>query len=249
MTGTLGRAFLAAIVAAAWTTAAAQAGQPVALKPSPAMRRGVAAFPHLVAKPGDQAAARINAALKIADAAAAAGMCKDYRRDVSVTMRGPRYLGVLARSDWFCGGAYPDDSEKALVYDLATGAPVDWKKLLPAALFENAATIAGGGVSDPILVTSSALWKLYAKRAQRVNDACAEVFADPAQLGMSLMVWPDAAADGLGLQAWDWPHVVKACAAPVTIPMPELRALGVQADFLDAIDEAHRRGWYDKLKK
>jgi hypothetical protein len=96
-------------------------------------------------------------------------------------------------------------------------------------------------------VTSAALWALYAKRAVQPGDNdCAEVLAGPDAPGKTLLVWPDAKADGLDLQAWDWPHVVKACAAPITIPVPELRRLGVQAGFLDAIDEAHRRGWYGK---
>ena len=32
----------------------------------------------------------------------------------------------------------------------------------------------------------------------------------------------------------------------VIVPTAELRKLGAQAAFLDALDEAHRRGWYDK---
>jgi hypothetical protein len=142
------------------------AGQAVALKPSPAIRRGVVAFPRLVAKPGDEVATRINRALKKADDVAVDGMCKDYSRQVSVTMRGPRYLSLLASDSWYCGGAYPDSSERALVYDLATGAPADWKKMLSAALIETAATSPGGGDGDPVLVTSSTLWNLYAKLAQ-----------------------------------------------------------------------------------
>jgi hypothetical protein len=73
--------------------------------------------------------------------------------------------------------------------------------------------------------------------------------AGPDAPGTALLVWPDAKAAGLVLQAWDWPHVVKACAGPVTIQVSELRSLGVQPGFLDAIDEAHRRGWYDQKVK
>jgi hypothetical protein len=246
MSTTSGRTLIAAIIAVL-ATAATDAGQPIALKASPPMRQGVAAFPRLVATPGDQAAARINGALQQADDAAVAGMCKDYKRRVSVTMRGPRYLGLFASDNWFCGGAYPDDSARALVYDLATGAPADWKAILAAVPVENAEPEAGDGAWASVLVTSAALWDLYAKRASQANGKeCAEVFADAESLGNRLMVWPDAKADGLGLQAWDWPHVVKACAAPVTVSVADLRKLGVQADFLDAIDEAHRRGWFGK---
>jgi hypothetical protein len=63
------------------------------------------------------------------------------------------------------------------------------------------------------------------------------------------MLWPDAAADGLGVQAADFPHVIKACGPAETLGMPELRKLGAAAAFLAAIDAAHRHGWYDALKK
>jgi len=246
MSGSLSRMLLAAIIAVL-AMAATDAGQPVALKPSPPMRQGVAAYPRLVATPVDAAAGRINAALQKADRMAVDGMCRDYRRRVSVTMRGPRYLGVFAGDDWLCGGAHPDDSARALVFDLATGAPVDWKAILAGIPVEQATPGSDGGEAAPVVVTSVALWALYAKRAAQPGDNdCAEVLNGADAPGKSLLVWPDAKADGLGLQAWDWPHVVKACAAAVTIKVPELRRLGVRVDFLDAIDEAHRRGWYGK---
>ena len=236
-----------AIIAVALTASAADAGQPAVLKQSPAIRPGVSAFPRLVARRG-QAAARINRLLEEADRSAVAGMCKDYRRMVRATMRGPRYLSLLASDDWFCGGAYPDDSQKVLVFDLATGRPADWKKILTPALVDKVVTTPGGDDSDPVTVGSSVLWPLYLKQAQRTNKNkdCADVYADPGPLGTLLKVWPDAKADGLGLQPSEWPHVVKACAMPITVPLAELRKLGVQIAFLKAIDEAHRRGWYDK---
>lgn len=246
MSAIFGRTLIAAIIAVL-AAAATDAGQPVALKPSPPMRQGVAAYPRLVATPGDQAAARINAALQKADSMAVDGMCRDYSRQVSVTMRGPRYLVVFASDSWLCGGGHPDDSARALAFDLATGAPADWKAILAGIPIEQAPPEPGGGDAAPVVVTSETLWALYAKRAAQPGDNdCADVLAGPDAPGKTLLVWPDAKADGLGLQAWDWPHVVKACAAAVTIPVPELRRLGVQAGFLDAIDEAHRRGWYDK---
>jgi hypothetical protein len=246
MNKTLVRALIGLIVAVILPTSAADAAQPAVLKRSPPLRRGVAAFPRLVVRPGDRAAARINRSLKEADQAAVVGKCDDYRRRVRVTMRGPRYASFFSSDDWFCGGAYPDNSEKALVYDLATGAPANWEKILTPALVEKTATVQGGNDSDPVLVVSSVLWKLYAQRAQQTNKDCASVFADPEPLGTALMVWPDAEADGLVLRVWDWPHVVKACAVPITLALSELRKLGLQSSFVDAIDEAHRRGWYDK---
>ncbi len=60
------------------------------------------------------------------------------------------------------------------------------------------------------------------------------------------MLWPDAAAGGLVVQPADFPHVVKACGPPITMAVPELRKLGVAPGFTEAIEAAHRHGWYDK---
>lgn len=247
MNKTFVRACLAAAMAIMLTTAKADAGGAAMLRHTPPLRPGVAAFPRLIAKRGDTVAAHINQLLEEADRTALADItCKDYRRSVRVTMRGPHYLSLLASTDWFCGGAYPDTSRKILVYDLATGRPADWKKILTPALVDKVVPTTSGDDSDPVLIESSMLWSLYLKRARQTNKDCAEVYADPQPLGTLLKVWPNARADGVGLQPSEWPHVVKACAVTITVPVSELRKLGAQAAFLNAIDEAHHRGWYDK---
>ncbi len=237
-------AALAAIVAVALTSASAEAGQPARLKPSPPIRPGVAAFPHLMAERG-QASARINRSIAKADRAAVADVCKDFHRTVRVTMRGPRYLSLLANSDWSCG-AYPARSQNALTFDLASGRPPDWKAILTPALVDKVIVPTDGDDAAARLIESPVLWKLYLNRARAMNKDCADVYADPGPLGTRMKVWPDAKANGLTLQASGWPHVVQACAVAIVVPLPALRALGVGAAFLKAVDEAHRRGWYEK---
>ena len=61
-----------------------------------------------------------------------------------------------------------------------------------------------------------------------------------------MALWPDAEADALEVMQADFPHVVQACGPPESLILPELRRLGVDAAFLADLDEAHRRGWYDK---
>lgn len=55
----------------------------------------------------------------------------DFHRSIEVTMQGPRYLSFVAEDAFMCGGAHPADNELALVYDLTTGLPLDWTRLLP----------------------------------------------------------------------------------------------------------------------
>ncbi|HEX5321377.1 MAG TPA: hypothetical protein VFW46_19600 [Stellaceae bacterium] len=241
------RALSFIVAAAALACFSAQAAE---LKQTKPIAPGIAAFPHLVEPPGDKAARTINRALAGADASVdgVASDCKHYKgwkRTVRVAMRGPKYLSLIANDDWYCGGAYPDTATTALVFDLATGAPVDWKALFPVGLIGEAAVRPGGGVSDPILVDSKPLWELYAKLAAESGPAdCGDVLADPGGRDARLQIWPDAAGDGIGLMATELPHAVKACGPEVVAPAAELRKLGVSAELLDVIDEAHAQKLY-----
>jgi hypothetical protein len=246
------RVFLAAFGLLA--AAVAHAGdEPVTMREAKPVARGIAAFPRIVA-PQNAAAKQINHALEGADASVdgLASDCNHYKgwkRSVSVTMRGPRYLSVVAYDDWYCGGAYPDTDTTALVYDLATGAPIAWTKLFPANLISKAGPSPGAGVSDPLLIDSPKLWNLFVKTANAAeHDECNDVRNNPAGLGTTLTIWPDAKDDAIDLLAGEFPHVVKACSGPATVPTAELRKLGVDATLLDAIDEAHAKGWYDNGK-
>jgi hypothetical protein len=234
--------------------AGAYAGdEPVTMRAAKPVAHGIAAFPR-IASPADPATARINHALAGADASVdrLAVDCKHYKgwqRGITVTMRGPRYISLLAGDNWYCGGAYPDTELTPLVFDLSTGAPIDWLKLVPAGLIAKAAPSPGGGVSDPILIDSAKLWDLFVKTANAdEHDECNDVRSKPAGFDITLMIWPDAKDDAIDLFASEFPHVVKACAGPATVPIAELRKLGVDATLLDAIDEAHAKGWYDKGK-
>jgi hypothetical protein len=47
-----------------------------------------------------------------------------------ITMRGPRFLSMVATDEVFCGGGHPDDDLTVLVFDKETGAEVDWSSLV-----------------------------------------------------------------------------------------------------------------------
>jgi hypothetical protein len=257
MSDKYGRTFATVILAAiaAAVGAPAHAEVPVRLKPMSPVAKGIAAFPRVIGGTRSKAAARINRALIAAQRGLGCGNQSgpntDWTRTTFATMRGPRYLSLRAYDDFYCGGPYPDTDEVTLVFDLRTGAPIDWQRLFPAGFIKAAGTGPGGGDSEPITVSSTALWKLYAKTAtvDLKDKECAQVLENPSGVGTGLVLWPDAGRDALGIQQADFPHVVEACGPPETIQPPELRKLGVNAAFRAALDEAHRRGWYDKSPK
>lgn len=254
----------ASLVAAAFVvgilgfvSAASAADAPVQLTPMPDIAPKIGAFPRVIAAPDDKAAARIDAALDKRDASARqmqkdclANVDKpsdaDYERTIWVTMRGPRYLGFLASDNADCGGAHPDTSQMALVYDLASGAPVNWQRLLPKAMVQGTSTdtVIDGTVVG--FVTSKTLQNLWLKAeavASPIDPDCKDAVTDPK---LQLSLYPDAKAGGLAVQPGDFPHVIVACADANVIPTATLRPLGVDAGLLDAIDAAHAGGFFDK---
>jgi hypothetical protein len=130
------------VFAAAFVSLTAQAAdRAVHLQVRQPVLPDVAAMP-LIAGPTDDAERRINTALQRLDATVrkAAGACKDsdgksgWQRSVDATMRGPGFVSLLITDTVDCGGAHPDSGVMAIVYDLRTGTPVDWTKLLPPGL-------------------------------------------------------------------------------------------------------------------
>ena len=255
MTGVYPMALRALLLSLAFCASAAAAPVPTGAPPLrllrlPPLAPKVFALPRLVAGRDDAAARLVNKALAVADASArdAAADCRamgkrhsDFSRSVDVTMQGPLYFSVTETRSWYCGGAYPDWSTTPLVYDLATGAAVDLKTLLPRGLIDKTADYNSPGEG---LVVSAALTQLY--RPGTMSDPqCADVLTHWPD-GLAFMLWPDAAGDGIALMPGNLPHVVKACGDIVTVGTERLRQLGVDARLLDAIDEAHGKGWYDK---
>jgi hypothetical protein len=230
---------------------------PVPLTALPPLAAGVAAFPR-IAGAGEPALQRINRALTNADARvlAAAKDCHEqavqaqtpegdpWERTVTVAMRGPGYLALIAGENWYCGGAHPDNDEFALAYDLRTGSPLNWERLLPKTLAGTASLDEAGDGTPLGVLTSPALTTLYVTLLKPDAD-CAEVLRDT---DLHFMLWPDAAHDGVTMAPSGLPHAVAACGDDVTIPMATLRTLGVAPALLDAIEAGHKAGLYDPVK-
>ena len=118
----------------------------------PTLAKGLPALPRIAA-PATPATARINAALAKEDASwrafikechDQAGADFDLERSNQVAMSGPAYFSLTIGYSYDCGGAHPDGGTIALVYDLNTGAPVNWAHLLPKSLIDSVSTDSAG---------------------------------------------------------------------------------------------------------
>jgi len=127
----------------------------------------------------------------------------------------------------------------ALVFDLNTGGLVDWTKLLPELAQRTGADTAGDG-STLGTVSSDRLSDLYTDLAKR-GGGVPECVDSLKETEMNFILWPDAKQDGLVVQP-DLVHAIAACGPALPIPLQTLRSLGVDAEFVKAIDAAHRQG-------
>ncbi|MGA7657409.1 MAG: hypothetical protein WCA96_11590 [Methylocella sp.] len=236
------------LAASASQVRAANDSGSIKLRKLPPVAINVAAFPRLVAGADPAIVKRINKLLARGDGRVrnAARDClrmgrkrADWSRKVSVTMQGPRYLSFVASDDYYCGGAYPDTSTVALVFDLNTGGLVDWAKLLPELAQRTGADTAGDG-STLGTVSSGRLSDLYRDLAKR-GGGVPECVDSLKETEMNFLLWPDTKQDGLVVQP-DLAHVIAACGPALPIPLQTLRSLGVNAEFVKAIDAAHRQG-------
>jgi hypothetical protein len=226
------------------TGGALAADRTVHLVVPPPLHKGLAAMPQ-IADPADDAERRINAALKRLDRSVlkASRDCKgdDWSRSVDVPMSGPGFLSLTITDSVYCeGNAHPDSSTMSIVYDLATGKPVDWTHLLPASLTGTVSLEEQGDGTKIVTLASKRLFELYlagygAGDPPRSDlEECRQAILDQATDGPpGMMVWLDGQGGGLAVQV-GLPHVMKACEDPVVIQAAVLRAEGAQPTLLKA---------------
>ncbi|MGH1588974.1 hypothetical protein ACRBEV_12195 [Methylobacterium phyllosphaerae] len=237
------------------TAPVSAADRAVAVTTQPDLAPGLAAMPQIEA-PADDAERRLNTALKRLDGKVrtAAKQCKaeggvhsSWERGVQVPMRGPRFLSLVINDNWFCGGAHPDTATMSIVYDLTTGAPVDWTTLLPPALTGTIALADGADGTKMVTLASKMLHTLYLagyrpksgdpKRDGDDADCRRAVTETNDGEPPAMMAWLDAGAGGLAVQ-FDLAHVVQACADPVVIPSPRCAGMAPSLVLTGAIEAA-----------
>jgi hypothetical protein len=200
------------------------------------------AFPRLAGK--TPAIVRINAALDRAnarvlkaaqDCIASDPMHSDWTRRIDMTMAGPRFVSFVGRDDIYCGGPHPNTSTFALVYDLTTGRPIDWTKLISARFGGKPGTTQAGDGKILGTLSSPRLKALYI-RDMKPDADCKDTLNDT---DFNFMFWPDAQANGLVMDQEDLPHVSQACGGWITLSDKTLREMGAAPSMIDAIEASH----------
>ena len=226
------------------TGSALAADRAVSLVTPPPVHKDIAAMPQIVS-PVDDAERRINAALKRLDASVskAAKDCTGdgWERSVQAPMAGPGFLSLTVTDSVFCeGNAHPDSGTFSIVYDLASGKPVDWAQLLPASLTGKQSLEEQGDGTKIVLLASARLFELYMagyRAGEPPSDdleECRESLRDTASDGPpGMMVWLDAKQGGLVVLV-SLAHVVQACEEEVVIPAAVLQKEGARPALLKA---------------
>ncbi|WP_254842994.1 hypothetical protein [Deinococcus marmoris] len=123
-----------------------------------------------------------------------------YNLHADVTLLTPRLISLRENTDYYCGGAHPDNSTVGLILDRVKGRPVPLLNLWPS-------------------LTSARLKALYlAASASDPASECDDVLRD---MDNSFAV--SLSSGGLTLTPDTLPHVVSACAESVVIPYGQLR--------------------------
>lgn len=229
------------------------AARPITLARSHPIRPGVDAYPRILA-PADEAQRRINRALDRLDlkVRAAARECLsgggthpgDWARQVDTPMRGPEFVSYVVTDGVDCGGAHPNTGHSAIVYDLRSRAPVDWRSLLHATLTGQLALAEGEDGVRVVTLASPRLFALYRARydagpADENDKECRAAVREQGESGpVPMLAWLDAKADGLALQ-FDFAHVEQACSEPIVVPAATLRREGASPRLLAALAAAH----------
>jgi hypothetical protein len=235
-----------ASIALAGALGARAADRVVQMQVPPPLSKDMDAMPK-IADPADDAERAINAALARLDAAnlreIRAGC--DEEAGVFVPMQGPGFLSfVVSHTTMGCGRTQNDLS--TYVYDLRTGAPADWTKLLPPGLTgkvtdegDRAASLA----SKALFADYLALYRNDPDNAGADPSCLQEVVDAGAAAPPAMEVWLDADKDGLGLNL---DLLDPACAAPEVMPTTALLAAGADPGLVAAIDAAHRAHAYGR---
>ena len=157
----------------------------------------------------------------------------EYTRKVAVTMRGPRFLSMVASDGFYCGGAHPDDDLTVLVFDLDTGQEVDWISLVDKGTGASQAknVLGDEGGTRPLVLP-----KLQAMYAAGEEEYCREAFQDE----RSFFLWPDAESGTLVAEVAGLSHADIPCKIESKLTLQQARGLGFAEPLLQAIEEAHR---------
>jgi hypothetical protein len=153
-----------------------------------------------------------------------------YEHKLSISMRGPRYLSVLTVDAYDCGGAHPENNDEALVYDVTTGAAIDWLTMLPGSRV--------GYKAEDASYSSSGIWPPLQQLAlEQADDDCKDVYREK---DLSFILWPDADQGAIVAEATGLSHISSAlCGEQVVLDIPAAQRLGISPALLSLLATAH----------
>jgi hypothetical protein len=158
----------------------------------------------------------------------------DWERKITVTMTGPRFVGMVAIDSVFCGGAHPDSDTLAIVFDLTTGGPMNWMTFIAESADVSAYSDSN---SDGTTVDALIIPALRPLTIAHASEECKDAFQNP----QPYQLWPDAKSGTLTAEPFGLPHVVAACADDLKLTLDQARKLGFGETLLSAIAQAHRQ--------
>jgi hypothetical protein len=230
-----------ALPSAPVTSTAPAAPAALLLTSPPPLKKDVAAMPEL-AQASTPALQQINASLAKLDTQAKSMIkdCPSYSKMVRPTMLGPGYLSFWVNESSDCG-AYPNVAISAFVFDLSTGHAVDWTKLVTGKGVSNYADSgADGKLGAPLALVYPALFAKYMQKDNPDAD-CHGALAPEVDSPQSFILWPEAKDGSVVVEPFDLPHVVQACANDIKLSATELKDLGFNQIFLNALAAAHQQ--------
>lgn len=220
------------------------------------LRPGVEALPVILA-PDSPAAQRVNATLSVmnkqllaslreCDATynrshpprnktAATHPLADWKRRITVTMKGPRLLAILADDLRFCDNSYPNRDRTALVFDMENGGqPVDWRSLMT----ESAEAVPASDASLDGAPSSSLVMPALTQIAEAQASPACKQSLNP-QGDLTFLIWPDAKRGKIVVQATGLPHAVQACETEIALTAAQARRIGFADRLLALLAVAH----------
>lgn len=236
---------LAAVLALAL---AAGAPPEVTLTAQRPVSRSIDAYPRIAA-PATAETALINEELVKADARVknAARDCNQgsnyddgqWRREVGVPFRYGDFLSLVAADTWTCT-TFSGSFLNTVTYDLTTGEPVDWRKLLLPRVAGDPAQGVGGDASKLSLVVSPILNEVYRRKVligmgSDEQSGCANAF----ERDYTMMLWLDAEREAVAMRGVGFPPALSACAREETLVPDELVLLKSPQRLLDILKAAH----------
>ena len=160
-----------------------------------------------------------------------------YNRSVDITSQGPLFVSVDLTEDIGCGGVHPYINLFTLTYDLRTGEPVRWAKLLTKVHVEEVSVNPGNMQPFPTFgVSSLQLEKLYIA-GWKDDEQCRldDVVDRSGETLTTFLLSPAPHRRGLSVLPADLASPVANCALPVVLGKSAMDTLGIPDDVQESL--------------